>query len=349
MTVLHLIIGLSAGGAEHMVLELANQCQIKGHKPIVVSLTKRDLILNKFIDKNITCYFLNITSVKSLRNGLGKLKEINSKNPGLVFHCHMFHALMVGLIYKIFIRNTPIIFTLHTNKVKQFYRKVALFLTMMLRSKDIIFSVNSKKWYLKNSISIPNGVDLSKFKSKEKRYIKDTLFKFLFLGRLTEPKNPLFLVQLTQKLIEANHKNFIINVVGDGGLKEDLEKAIVKNNLSKYIKLLGFQNKVSKFLSESDCLIIPSLWEGMPVSIIEAGASKLPVISTPVGSIPDFLNDNNAYVKNLEDFHSSMISVLINYSDADKKGENLFKLVKNKYDIEKVSDLHIKLYKSTLV
>ena len=101
MTIIHLIIGLDAGGAEHMVLELTNQSQIKGHKPIVVSLTKRNLILNKFIDKNIKCYFLNITSVKSLRSGLGKLKEINCKNPGLVFHCHMFHALIVGLIYKI--------------------------------------------------------------------------------------------------------------------------------------------------------------------------------------------------------------------------------------------------------
>lgn len=332
-----------------MVLELANQCQIKGHKAIVVSLTKRNLILNKFIDKNIKCYFLNITAVKSLRSGLYKLKEINRKNPDLVFHCHMFHALMLGLIYKIFINNVPIVFTLHTNKVKQFYRKTLLFLTMKLRSKDIIFSVNSKKWYLKNSISIPNGVDLSKFKSKEKPYLKGEIFKFLFLGRLSEPKNPLFLIHLIQKLIEANHKNFIINVVGDGGLREDLEKAIVNNNLSNYINLMGFQNKVSKFLSEADCLIIPSLWEGMPVSIIEAGASKLPVISTPVGSIPDFLNDNNAYVKNLDDFHSSMISVLENYSDAHKKGEALFKLVKNKYDIEKVSDLHIKLYKSALI
>ena len=112
-------------------------------------------------------------------------------------------------------------------------------------------------------------------------------------------------------------------------LKEDLEEAIQMHKLSKYIQLKGFQNKVSKFLSEADCLIIPSLWEGMPVSIIEAGASKLPVISTPVGSIPDFLNDSNAYVSNLKNFHSSMISVLINYDDAKNRGEALYKLVKN--------------------
>ncbi len=348
MTILHLIIGLDGGGAEHMVLELANQCQNKGNKVIVVSLSNRDLILNKFNSKNIECHFLNVVSIKSLIKGLSKLKEIHSKSTDkFVFHCHMFHAFIVGFLYKVFFKNVPIVFTLHTNQVKQLYRKWILFLTKKFRSKDIIFSKNSKKWYLKNTIDIPNGVDLSKFKPIEK-LDAERPFTFLFLGRLTEPKNPLFLIHIVNQLIENNHKDFIINVVGDGGLRKELETAIIKNELSNYIKLLGFQNNVSKFISEANCLIIPSLWEGMPVSIIEAGASKLPVISTPVGSIPDFLNDDNAYVTDLEKFHESMISVLTNYNEAIKKGEILFDLVKSKYDIEKVSDLHIKIYKSAL-
>ena len=218
-----------------------------------------------------------------------------------------------------------------------------------IRNSDIIFSKNSKKWYLKNNCIIPNGVDLSKFEPIQYTdKIKQKPFVFLFLGRLATPKNPLFLIDLITKLISKKHTNFIINIVGDGVLREALEAGVKENGLSDYIKLNGFQNNVSKFLTEAHCLIIPSLWEGMPVSIIEAGATKLPVISTPVGSIPDFLNNENAYLLDLESFHKGMISVMENYNLAAEKGGLLYKLVKDKYDIRKIGSIHLELYNNKL-
>ena len=86
----------------------------------------------------------------------------------------------------------------------------------------------------------------------------------------------------------------------------------------------------------------------MPVSIIEAGATKLPVISTPVGSIPDFLNNENAYLLDLESFHKGMISVMENYNLAAEKGGLLYKLVKDKYDIRKIGSIHLELYNNKL-
>ncbi|MDH7446571.1 glycosyltransferase [Aquimarina sp. 2201CG14-23] len=350
MTILHVITGLSGGGAEHMVLELASQSNNTADKTVVVSVSERKQILHKFEEKGIECHFLNITSIKSLFLGLKYLKQIHKTHKDTVFHCHMFHGFAIGFLYKLFFRNVPIVFTLHTNSVKQLYRKLFFWTTKIFRKKDIIFSNNSRKWYLKNSTVIPNGVDLDKFKRNTKLLKEDTNkpFVFLFLGRLTEPKNPLFLVDLIQRLKAQNYVDFIINVVGDGGLRENLETAIEQNGVTANIKLFGFQKNVSGFLKEANCLIIPSLWEGMPVSIIEAGASKLPVVSTPVGSIPDFLNNDNAYVSELDNFHTAMISVLKDYKLALQKGENLFELVKSKYDIKKIYKLHIDLYQSTL-
>ncbi|WP_067149408.1 glycosyltransferase family 4 protein [Pseudotamlana agarivorans] len=350
MTILHLLIGLDGGGAEHMVLELANQSQKAGHKAIVVALSHRDLILHKFKEKKIDCYFINITSLKSLFDGLKKLKQIHLTNgKEIIFHCHMFHGLFMGLMYKILVKNIPITFTMHTNSVKQLYRKIILFISKPMRCADIIFSQNSKKWYLRNDCIIPNGVDLSKFTPIEKsNQLENTPFIFLFLGRLNTPKNPLFLIQLIQELVKRNHTNFLINIVGDGDLREKLEKAIDDNSVSQYIKLNGFKKDVSSFLTHANCLIIPSLWEGMPVSIIEAGASKLPVISTPVGSIPDFLNNDNAYLLELTKFHEGMISVMENYGKALEKGELLYKLVKSEYDIKKIATEHMELYKNAM-
>lgn len=346
MTILHLITGLSGGGAEHMVLELAGQTVGTADKTIAVSVSNRKQIQHKFEEKGIECHFLNITSPKSILPGLKKLKEICAKEKELVFHCHMFHAFAFGLLFMLFFKNVPIVFTLHTNKVKQSYRRVLLFVSKIFRKKDIIFSSNSKKWYLKNSVAIPNGVDTSRFDDSVKK-LNDP-FVFLFLGRLTEPKNPLFLIELVKRLKNAGKENFVIHVVGDGGYREALEQAIAKEDFSDYIRLFGHQNDVPKYLKDANCLIITSLWEGMPVSIIEAGASRLPVISTPVGSIPDFLNAENAYLTHLDGFHEAAISVMTNYDAALQKAEVLYALVKKQYDINEVYNLHLELYRSAI-
>ena len=56
-----------------------------------------------------------------------------------------------------------------------------------------------------------------------------------------------------------------------------------EQDLKDYIKLLGLRNDIPNLLNKSHCLLMPSLWEGLPIVILEAGASRLPVISTPVG------------------------------------------------------------------
>ncbi len=346
MTIVHIITGLSGGGAEHMVLELAGQTVGTQNKTMAIAVSNRKQILHKFEEKGIECHFLNITSPKSLLPGLKHLKEITKDEKDVVFHCHMFHAFAMGLLCKIFFKNAPIVFTLHTNKVKQLYRRLLLFFTKVFRKSDIIFSNNSRKWYLKNSIAIPNGVDTTRFDNTVK--IQKKPFVFLFLGRLTEPKNPLYLVELVKRLLANNHTDFVINVVGDGGFRTILEDTIKQNDVSEYIKLFGHQDNVTDYLRDANCLLITSLWEGMPVSIIEAGASKLPVISTPVGSIPDFLNDENAYVSNLDNFHEATISVLTNYDIAVQKAEHMYKLVMDKYDIDAIYKLHVDLYQSVI-
>jgi len=344
LTILHIITGLSGGGAEHMVLELAGKSVGTSNKTMAISVSNRKQILHKFEEKGVECHFLNINAPKSLFPGLKQLKTIVKNEKEVVFHCHMFHAFAVGLLFNLLFKSIPIVFTLHTNNVNQLYRKMLLFATKIFRKSDIIFSDNSKKWYLKNSIVIPNGVDTQRFDNTAKTLKKP--FSFLFLGRLTEPKNPLFLVTLVQRLLNQNYTEFVINVVGDGGYRTALENEIDKHDVSKYIHLCGHQDNVVGYLKESNCLLITSLWEGMPVSIIEAGASRLPVISTPVGSIPDFLNDTNAYLSNLEDFDKAVLSVVTNYDLAQEKAKRLYTLVMDKYDINAIYKLHVDLYQS---
>ena len=133
-------------------------------------------------------------------------------------------------------------------------------------------------------------------------------------------------------------------MLGDGPLQKDLEKEAASNNLEQYFNILGVKKDIIPYLTKSHCLIMPSLWEGMPVTIIEAASSKLPIVVTPVGSVPDFLNNDNACVSNLKDFHLAMINVIDNYEEATIKADKLFTEIMHKFDIDSVFDQHLKAY-----
>lgn len=347
MNIVHIITGLGGGGAEHLVLELAKCHVMKNDQIVVISVTSEDRIIYKFKENTIKVKQLNISSFRSLIPGIVKFLKFIKDIENPVFHCHMFHALMIAIIIKMIRPKIPIIFTLHTNLVKQFYRRIALYMTKPFRKYDVIFSNTSSKWYLKNNAVVPNGVDLSKFKELyETRNIKVSYppFRFLFLARLHEPKNPLYLVELAKKLISNNVFDFKIIVVGEGHLKEKLIREIAKYNLEKFIELNDFTDNINTYLQDADCLILPSLWEGLPLSIIESAASGLPVITTPVGSIPDYLNSQNSWIIPLESFPEAMKDCMKNYSMAKVKAENLHKVVQKNFNINETYRSYLNLY-----
>lgn len=351
MTIIHLSSSLGGGGAEQMVFQLSKLSRPKD-KTIVISVSSVNTLEQKFVDSGIECHFLNITSFKnaSLFKGLEKLHSIINNEKDIVFHCHQYHGYLLSVFYKLkYFKRIPTVFTLHSSTIEKFNRKLVLFLTQIFRNKDIVFSKNAKKWYLKNSKIIPNGVDFNDLSLKNQRtYNSSKPFSFLFLGRLSKEKNPLIMVTVAKKLLENNISNFIFNVVGEGNLKEALSNGIAANNLKIHFNLLGFQSNVKAFLEQSDCLILPSFWEGMPMVIIEAAAAKLPIVATPVGSIPDFLSSNNAFLSNHDTFYESMISVINNYEQALKKSEILYEEMKHQFHIENVYNKHLKVYKSIL-
>ena len=115
--------------------------------------------------------------------------------------------------------------------------------------------------------------------------------------------------------------------------------------MKEYVKLLGLRNDIPELLNQSHCLLMPSLWEGLPIVILEAGASNLPIIATPVGSIPSLLNGENSYLSDFENFKEKMLYIFNNYSEAKIKSEKLFYDIKNIYSIEIIVKKHEKIYK----
>ena len=347
MTIVHVNIGLGGGGAEHMILEMAKKSQLDQIDTVVLAMTNNDQIEYKFAENNLKYHYLGITSPKGFFRGIKKMKQVLANYDDVVLHCHMFHALVVGIYFRLFVKKVPIVFTLHNILVEEIYRRWFLFFTKAFRKIDINFSEDASKWYLKKIQVIANGVDFEKFKlDKERTFKESETFKFLYLGRIEDQKNPLVLPDLAKKLIDRGISNFEILVAGNGDMKNELEALIQENNLEDYIKLLGFQKNVKQQLFNAHCMIMPSLWEGLPISLIEASATKLPIIATPVGSIPKFFKPSNCFVPPIESFHEAMISAIEDYDNATKKANQLYEDNKSVFDINSVYKKHLKLYKS---
>lgn len=102
------------------------------------------------------------------------------------------------------------------------------------------------------------------------------------VGRLSLQKNPFFAIDVIKELIKKN-KKIRYWWIGSGELDEKVNDYIKENNLSQYIRLFGSRNDVSSLYQAMDVFFLPSLFEGLPISAIEAQASGLPcVISNTV-------------------------------------------------------------------
>ncbi|QHM74988.1 Putative glycosyltransferase EpsF [Mixta theicola] len=104
-------------------------------------------------------------------------------------------------------------------------------------------------------------------------------YNIIMVGRLCEQKNPILLLKAFLKLKDDQTNLYI---VGDGPQREYLEKFIEQNELNDKVFLLGWRDNVQHLLPHFDLFVLPSLWEGMPLAILEAMAARVPVICSDI-------------------------------------------------------------------
>lgn len=346
INILHIITGLGKGGAERVVFDLCKNINTHEFNVSVFAFGNKDDLLPFFEGEKIDVTFRKINKFYKIFHLVFDLKKISKEKKIDLIHAHLYHAFVISFLLNVFsFFKFKIVFTAHTLNLQSTFREFVLWLLKPFRSVDIFFSNRKKKYYENDTIEvIPNGIDTSSYDLKASK--KNDLFIFLSIGRLEYVKNHIGLIKAIKSI--KTQIQFEVWIIGEGHLHFSIQQIINDENLEKIIKLKGYRTDIVELCSLSHCFLMHSLWEGLPIALIEAGASGLPVISTPVGSIPDLINEENGYLAKIDNFGDMMTHVLSNYDEAKRKGETLKKLIQSKYDIKSVVLKHEQLYKKMI-
>lgn len=143
---------------------------------------------------------------------------------------------------------------------------------------------------------IYNGIDLSKCVPKTDYSVYGN-FKILHIGRFSEQKNHVGLLRAFE-IFHDKYSDSELWLIGDGEKKTEIENYVNENNLTSNVKFLGLQSEVHGFLHNADMFTLPSNYEGIPMTLIEAMGTGLPIVATAVGGVPDMLDNNNSILVN---------------------------------------------------
>jgi glycosyltransferase involved in cell wall biosynthesis len=343
INVLQLITGLGMGGAEKVVLDLSSFINKEKFGSSVVSLNDRIELLDSFKIKNIkTKVLFGKNNLYDLFRLFFKVNSYVKDNSIQIIHAHMTHSLIIASFVKLLRPSLKIVYTSHNLNIGSKYREYIVWLLRPLRNLDIVFSEDILKFfYKKKHLVIPNGINIERYNLDVD---KAKVFTITSIGRLEYVKNHTFLIDLANQLKDSI--DFKIQIVGAGELEDQLKKKTSDLSLDKYVKFLGLRDDIPEILNSSHCFALPSYWEGLPIVLLEAAASKLPIISTPVGSIPSLINYNSGILCELEEFAENIIAIKKNYKSAIIRAELLFENVNKNYSISEIVQQHEQVYEN---
>ena len=103
-----------------------------------------------------------------------------------------------------------------------------------------------------------------------------------------------------------------------------------------------------QLMNQADLLVLPSIWEGMPIVALEAAASGIPVLATPVGNLPELLAEERGFLSGLQNFPNMIEFIMEHPQEAIFRAGKFYQYAKSKFSLETMLEMHLQLYKTML-
>jgi len=291
-----------------------------------------------------------------------------------IVHTHTAKAGTLGRIAA-FLAGVPKIYhTFHGNIFKGYFSnaKTKLFIKIekvlaSITTNIISISEKQKQELVDLSIARPEkisviklGFDFSNVLStkeylgtfRQKFQIPSDAYIIAIIGRITAIKNHALFLDISEKLLNKQNKvpirKLFFVIVGDGDMKQEIQAEIEKRKLSENIIITGFLNDMKAVYADVDMVVLTSHNEGTPVALIEAMINKKVVLSTNVGGISDFVENNiNGFyfnTPNADLFVEKITEIIDNRRESNFIGEKAKQSVHDMFSMDRLVNDIMKLY-----
>ena len=291
--IMFLCCNFTFGGVEQYILNIVDNIDRNKYNISVMLPSDFDYDNEKALhNRNVPVYKL---TGSSLRDKLREYQTIIQSEKINIIHITLGYQAYAYAKAALKFKQKKVIIHSHTsqtgNEHINFLNKIArklyfIYANRFICNKTINLACSdlAAKYLFSKSTKVEivwNGIDIDKFRNAQvdenfynKYGIDKNKINILTVGRMDVPKNPIFLIKVFNELVNIN-KNYNLVYVGSGPLKEDIYALEERLNLNKNIVHIPNTNEIPEFMKCSNAFLLPSLYEGLGIVVIEAQASGL--------------------------------------------------------------------------
>lgn len=361
MKIILIITGLSMGGAERQVCDLADQFDKRGHSVLLISMTGK--LVNRPLSAKIKIEELNMTKtfIGFVKAYWIARKLINSFNPDVV-HSHMVHANIFSRLLRISTHIGKLICTAHNTNEGGRSRILAYRITDRLcdlctnvSQEAVDISVKRGAVHPSRIMTMYNGIDTTRFtfnpssRANLRMQLKlpENTSLILTVGRFTEAKDyPNLLAAF--RLLPHDENPVHIAIIGTGIEQAKIEALAAQLELTSKVHFLGLQRNMHEWMSAADLYVMSSAWEGLPLVLLEAMSCGRVVVATDCGGIKEAMGNAGILVppKNSQALAAGITKALsLSTDEAEKLRQQARERVVNLFSLDAVAEQWLDLYK----
>lgn len=358
-SIVYVITSLAYGGAETQLVAMARRLRARGWEVSVASMVEPEAFQALLEEDRIGLVSLGMRRGAPDPRGLLRLaRHLRSQAPSVV-HSHMVHANLLARVARALVPVPFLVSTAHNVQEGGRWRELAYRATDPLCDLTTNVSQAAVERYVRVGAVpagkirfVPNGVDLASFSRQEARgkAVRDELglgdrFVFLAVGRFAPAKD---YQTMLRALVDAPAEA-VLMVAGDGELRPAMAELAHTLGVARRVRFLGIRDDVAALMSAADAFVLSSAWEGLPMVLLEAAATSLPIVATDVGGVAEAVRDGvTGFVVPAgrpEALARAMQQLMtMRAEDRRRMGDAGRRHVVEQFDVERVCDVWERIY-----
>ncbi|MBI3864311.1 MAG: GT4 family glycosyltransferase PelF [Planctomycetia bacterium] len=358
MSVVHVVLALNIGGLEKVVYDLVRFADRDEFATSVLCLGEIGALEPAFQEIGIPVEALGVHKRGILRGIMAVARRLRELRPD-VLHTHNPAAHIVGAPAARWAGIPVVVHSRHGMHESHGWsttlgNRLATRLThcMVAVSTAAATISRSDDRGPENRLAvIRNGVDLNLYRQRGKS-APHTSFKAIHAARLDNTTKDQRTLLRAVRLVVDRKPDFTLDIVGDGSDRTTLEALCDELKLRSHVQFLGFRHDVHELLPQADLFVLSSVTEGLPMTLLEAMAAGLPIVSTDVGGISELVRHQETGLlvapQNPEALACAILELVHDPQRSVDMGRAGRRRVEQEFDIRVVTARYEELYRTLL-